>query len=196
MKILSISILLAFTFLLKSQVRSFSQYNRVNMVINPARTGDLKSWTVNYHFRNQWTKLNADNIIKNNVGIQYGFEGKLKGVGVSLLNSKTGGSWFEYNKTSILVPLAFGFKIKDKLDLSLGLAGRFTQYSVRNSQVDDLPNSTKYDMDFSTGMELIFANLKFGASGANTLDYFAHITDDTDSNPFKFTTYLNYDIPI
>ena len=198
---------------LKAQDINFSQFNRANMYLNPASVGDLKSWTVNYQFRNQWPKLSKP-FVTNSLGVQYGFNKTVKGIGVAILNDVAGDG--SITSSSFSVPLAFGFNIKDKVDLSIGVQTSFLQKSVNWSsfnfgdEIDNQlgfispsqdsfpPNNTVSIIDFSIGMEVKISNLKAGFAGAHILEpnesFFAVASES--KLPFKFSSYLNYDIAL
>jgi type IX secretion system PorP/SprF family membrane protein len=212
MKLIYTLFILILTLTLKAQDPHFSQFNKANMYLNPASVGNLKSWTVNYQFRNQWPKISGL-YVTNSLGVQYGFNKTVKGLGVAILNDVTGEG--AITSTSLSVPLAFGFNIKDKVDLSIGVQTSFLQKSVDWSSLtfgDEIdnklgfvgpskdsvqPNNAVYNIDFSIGMEVKISNLKAGFAGAHILEPNEAVKAGSESKlPFKFSSYLNYDIAL
>lgn len=211
MKYISTLFIVVLTLTLKAQDLNFSQFNRANMYLNPASVGDLKSWTVNYQFRNQWPKLSSP-YVTNSLGVQYGFNKIVKGIGVAVLNDAAGDG--SITSTSLSVPLSFGFNIKDKVDLSIGVQTSFLQKSVDWSSFtfgdeidnklgfispskDSLPLRTFSIIDFSIGMEVKVSNLKVGFAGAHIFEPDQSFAIGNESKlPFKLSSYLNYDISL
>ena len=204
MKYIYTLFIVVLTLTLKAQDLNFSQFNRANMYLNPASVGDLKSWTVNYQFRNQWPKLSRS-YVTNSLGVQYGFNKIVKGIGVALLNDVAGDG--SITSTSLSVPLSFGFNIKDKVDLSFGVQTSFSQESgdeIDNRSGlffcplnDSLPLHTFSIIDFSLGMEVKISNLKVGFAGAHIFEPDKSFAIGNESKlPFKLSSYLNYDISL
>lgn len=210
MKLFYTFLIVLFSISLKAQDPHFSQFNRANMYLNPASVGNLKSWTVNYQFRNQWPNISGS-YVTNNVGVQYGYNKTFKGIGVTVLNNVAGGV---INITNLSVPFAFGFKIGDNVDVSLGMKASFIQESVdvskltfgdqidnqlgfSNSTSEDSLSSTVSFPDLSVGVEVKFANLKLGMAGAHILEPNESFMQGGNTKlPFKFDSYINYDIVI
>ena len=211
MKLIYTLFILILTIALKAQDPHFSQFNRANMYLNPASVGNLKSWTVNYQFRNQWPKISGL-YVTNSLGVQYGFNKTVKGLGVAILNDVAGSG--AITSTDLSVPLAFGFNIKDKVDLSIGIQASFLQKSVDWSRLsfgdmidnklgfvvpskDSVHTNTVSNVDFSIGMEVEISKLKVGVVGAHFLEPNESFTAGSESKlPFKFSSYLNYDIAL
>lgn len=198
MKLIYSLVLVVIGVSVQAQDPSFTQFNRSNMYLNPASVGNLKSWTANYHFRNHWVGAEGSPLV-NNIGIQYGFDKVFKGVGVFLINDIVGAS----GKTDLSVPFAFGFKIKDKIDLNLGAQVSFVQESFDMSGLSpadpsdpSFVESVSSNVDFSIGAEVVFRSLKIGIAGAHLLQPVYDNGLIMAKTPFKISTYINYDLKI
>jgi type IX secretion system PorP/SprF family membrane protein len=179
----------------------------VNIYLNPSSVGNLKSWTISHQFRNQWPE-SGSNYITNNAAVQYGFNKTFKGIGVSVLNDVAGDGII--NSTRISVPIAFCFKIKDLVEVNLGLETAFLQKSADwskltfgsmiNNQLgfvadssDSFPATTVNNLDFAIGMEVKIAKFKIGLAGTHLFEPNESFFGETSTLPFRLTTYVNYD---
>tara|TARA_B110000211_G_C14054693_1_gene542798 strand:- start:680 stop:1585 length:906 start_codon:yes stop_codon:yes gene_type:complete len=202
--------ILVFTFSLKAQDPHFTQTNRANIYLNPASVGNLESWTVSHQYRDQWSNITGS-YVTNHTAVQYGFKKAFKGIGVHVLTDDAGSKIYT---TRLSIPVAFGWELSKSIRLNVGVEAAYIEKSVNwdnltfgdmidnklgfvNNTSDTLYSTSVGNLDFSAGMELVVAKLKFGIAGAHLTEpnesFFGN-TSDAANLPFKLSTYLNYDI--
>lgn len=147
-------LILAFENSNAQQLPQFTQYMYNTIAINPAYAGSRDVLSIVGLNRNQWAGFDGGPETQT-LSIHSPLRNEKVGLGLSLINDKTG---FE-NFTYAYVDFSYTIKANEKVEISFGLKGGMTYYKL----AEELYNSTEVNQDPYFDERLNRWNSNFGA---------------------------------
>lgn len=152
--IIIVMLILAFENSNAQQLPQFTQYMYNTIAINPAYAGSRDVLSIVGLNRNQWAGFDGGPETQT-LSIHSPLRNEKVGLGLSLINDKTG---FE-NFTYAYVDFSYTIKANEKVEISFGLKGGMTYYKL----AEELYNSTEVNQDPYFDERLNRWNSNFGA---------------------------------
>lgn len=143
-----------FEFSNAQQLPQFTQYMYNTISINPAYAGSRDALSIVGLNRNQWAGFDGGPQTQT-LSIHSPLRNEKIGLGLSLINDKTG---FE-NFTYVYADFSYSIKASEDVDISFGLKGGLTYYKLS----DELYNKTEVNQDPYFNDKLNRWNSNFGA---------------------------------
>jgi len=147
-------LILAFKNSNAQQLPQFTQYMYNTIAINPAYAGSRDVLSIVGLNRNQWAGFDGGPETQT-LSIHSPLRNEKVGLGLSLINDKTGYENFTY----VYVDFSYTIKANEKVDVSFGLKGGMTYYKL----AEELYNSTEVNQDPYFDERLNRWNSNFGA---------------------------------
>ena len=128
-------LLLALSTFKSQQIGITSQYLLNDFSINPAVAGTKTYSPLSVSFRRQWTGIDEAPVTQN---LMYHTSlGESAGIGGHVFNDASGPS----RRTGFNTTFAYNIKTSKKTNLSFGLSGSLTQFSInRDRLITEIPN--------------------------------------------------------
>lgn len=152
--IIIVMLILAFKNSNAQQLPQFTQYMYNTIAINPAYAGSRDVLSIVGLNRNQWAGFDGGPETQT-LSIHSPLRNEKVGLGLSLINDKTGYENFTY----VYVDFSYTIKANEKVDVSFGLKGGMTYYKL----AEELYNSTEVNQDPYFDERLNRWNSNFGA---------------------------------
>ena len=152
--IIIVMLILGFEYSNAQQLPQFTQYMYNTIAINPAYAGSRDALSIVALNRNQWAGFDGGPETQT-LSIHTPLRNKKVGLGLSLINDKTG---FE-NFTYVYGDFSYTIKASDEIDVSFGLKAGMTYYKLS----DELYNLTEVNQDPYFDERLNRWNSNFGA---------------------------------
>jgi len=131
-KIVAVFIMTVGATITAQQLPQFTQYMYNTISVNPAYAGSRQTLNATILHRNQWAGLEG-NPRTNTFSIHSPLKNDRVGVGVSYINDRLGFESTNY----IYGDFSYTIPVSNKVNMSFGLKGGFTNYSLENPDTSD-----------------------------------------------------------
>lgn len=144
------------------QLPQFTQYMYNTISVNPAYAGSREILSATLLHRNQWAGLEG-NPRTNTFSIHSPMRNERVGLGLSYINDRLGDESTNY----IYADFSYTIPLTQKVNMSFGLKGGFTNYNLNNPDVNDPffnGNVNVWNPNFGAGIFVGSDRWYFGAS--------------------------------
>ena len=144
------------------QLPQFTQYMYNTISVNPAYAGSRETLNVTALHRNQWAGLEG-NPTTSTLSVHTPLKNKKIGLGLSYIGDQLG-----FEKTNyVYADFSYSVPVSEKIKLSLGLKGGFTNYRLDNPDITDPffnSNFNSWNPNFGAGANIGSNRWYVGAS--------------------------------